>query len=79
MLDFIDLSATGVAKIAESTNLKGCPHTFVCIYSTSQKYEHLFIHLYYLTLIIPGKLTENTFSFTAKTWGIVTGERRGDK
>jgi hypothetical protein len=22
-------------------------------------------------------LTENTFSFTAMTWGIVTGERRG--
>jgi hypothetical protein len=22
-------------------------------------------------------LTENTFSFTATTWGIVTGERRG--
>ena len=28
-LDFIHLSATGVAKIAKSTNLKGCPHTFV--------------------------------------------------
>jgi hypothetical protein len=25
-------------------------------------------------LFFPGKLTENTFSFT--TWGIVTGERR---
>jgi hypothetical protein len=23
------------------------------------------------------KLTENTFSFTATTWRIVTGERRG--
>jgi hypothetical protein len=23
-------------------------------------------------------LTENTFSFTATTWGIVTGERRGE-
>jgi hypothetical protein len=22
-------------------------------------------------------LTENTFSFAGKTWGIVTGERRG--
>ena len=29
MLHFIHLSATGVAEIAESTNLKGCPHTFV--------------------------------------------------
>ena len=29
----------------------------------------------YLTLILPGKLTENTFSFTAAAWGIVTGER----
>ena len=28
-------------------------------------------------LIFPGKLTENTFSFAATTWGIVTGERRG--
>ena len=31
MLDFIHLSATGVAKIAKSTNLKGCPHMFVYI------------------------------------------------
>jgi hypothetical protein len=31
VLDFIHLSATGVAEIAESTNLKGCPHTFVYI------------------------------------------------
>ena len=29
-----------------------------------------------LLFIFPGKLTENTFSFTATTWGIVTGERR---
>jgi hypothetical protein len=28
MLGFIHQSATGVAEIAESTNLKGCPHTF---------------------------------------------------
>ena len=33
--------------------------------------------LLFLTLILPGKLTENIFSFTAMTWGIVTGERRG--
>ena len=31
----------------------------------------------YLSIILPGKLTENTFSFAATTWGIVTGERRG--
>ena len=31
MLEFIHLSATGVAEIAESTNLKGGPHTFVYI------------------------------------------------
>ena len=31
----------------------------------------------FLSIILPGKLTENTFSFTAMTWGIVTGERRG--
>ena len=28
VLDFIHLSAMGVADIAESTYLKGCPHTF---------------------------------------------------
>jgi hypothetical protein len=32
-----------------------------------------------LSIILPGKLTENTSSFTATTWGIVTGERRGMK
>jgi hypothetical protein len=31
VVDFIHLSATGVAEIAESTHLKGCPHTFVYI------------------------------------------------
>uniref|UniRef100_A0A8C8J4V6 non-specific serine/threonine protein kinase n=1 Tax=Oncorhynchus tshawytscha TaxID=74940 RepID=A0A8C8J4V6_ONCTS len=31
VLDFIDLSATGVAEIAKYTNLKRCPHTFVYI------------------------------------------------
>ena len=31
MLEFIHLSASGVAEIADSTNLKGCPHTFVYI------------------------------------------------
>ena len=31
VLDFIHLSVTGMAEIAESTNLKVCPHTFVYI------------------------------------------------
>jgi hypothetical protein len=31
VLNFIHLSATGVAEIAKSTNMKGCPHTFVYI------------------------------------------------
>ena len=31
MLDFIHLSTTGVAEIAKSTNLMGCPHTFVYV------------------------------------------------
>ena len=35
MLDFIHLSAMGVAKIAKTTNLKGCPHTFVYIVYTA--------------------------------------------
>ena len=30
-LDFIHLSAMCVAEIAKSTNLKGCPHTFVYV------------------------------------------------
>uniref|UniRef100_A0A674EPZ0 Uncharacterized protein n=1 Tax=Salmo trutta TaxID=8032 RepID=A0A674EPZ0_SALTR len=38
---------------------------------------HSFILFIYFTVILPGKLTENTFSFTATTWGIVSGERRG--
>jgi hypothetical protein len=29
------------------------------------------------SLLLPVKLTENTFSFTATTWGLVTGERKG--
>ena len=33
--------------------------------------------LFILSIILPGKLTENTFSFAASTWGIVTGDRRG--
>jgi hypothetical protein len=33
--------------------------------------------IFYLSVILPGKLTENTFSFAAMTWGIVAGERRG--
>ena len=30
---------------------------------------------FHLSVILPGTLTENTFSFAATTWGIVTGER----
>jgi hypothetical protein len=39
----------------------------------------LYVSFYfiYLFVILPGKLTENMFSFTAMTWGIVTVERRG--
>ena len=33
--------------------------------------------MFYLSVILPGKLTENTFSFAATTWGIVIGEMRG--
>jgi hypothetical protein len=39
MLDFMHLSATGVAEIDESTNLNWCPHTsvyVVYIQSTTQ-------------------------------------------
>ena len=34
VLDFLHLSATGVAKIAKSTNLKWCPHTLYSIYKS---------------------------------------------
>ena len=36
VFDFIHLSATGVAEIAESTNLKACPDTFVYTVSVYQ-------------------------------------------
>uniref|UniRef100_A0A8C7TXA7 Protein CEGP1 n=1 Tax=Oncorhynchus mykiss TaxID=8022 RepID=A0A8C7TXA7_ONCMY len=39
--------------------------------------DFIFYFICYLSVILPGKLTENTFSFAAMTWGIVTGERRG--
>jgi hypothetical protein len=47
--------------------------------STVQRLSESGIHLkhFFFTIILSGKLTENTFSFTATTWGIVTGERRG--
>jgi hypothetical protein len=32
--------------------------------------------MFYLSVILLGKLTEITFSFAATTWVIVTGERR---
>jgi hypothetical protein len=37
----------------------------------------IYLFICYLSIILPGKLTENKFSFAATTWGIVTGERRG--
>ena len=47
-------------------NYVGITHALHCNY----------MNLFYLTLILPGHLTENTFSFTATTWGIVTGGSR---
>jgi hypothetical protein len=40
-------------------------------------FYYLNVLFIYLTLILPGKLTENAFSFTATTWVIVTEERVG--
>ena len=37
MLDFIHLSATGVAEIAESTNLNWCPDTFGHVYTSYEQ------------------------------------------
>ena len=50
MLDFIQLSAAGVAEIAESTHLKGCPHTFVYVVylSMGDNYSHPFPLLYHV-------------------------------
>jgi hypothetical protein len=44
-----------------------------------QIHSNPFSFCIYFTVILPGKLTENMFSFTATAWGIVTGERRGNK
>jgi hypothetical protein len=42
MLDVINLSATGMAEIAESTLLNGCPHTFVnIVYKYFKTYNQL--------------------------------------
>ena len=45
MPDFIYLSATGVAEMAKSTNLKGCPHTFVYKYTYINKYKYFCMYL----------------------------------
>jgi hypothetical protein len=45
----------------------------------NQEAVSLFYIFVYLSVILSGKLTENTFSFAATTWGIVTGERMGIK
>ena len=48
-----------------------------CLIKDSVKSLKVCYIVMYLFVILPGKLTENTFSFAATTWGIVTGERRG--
>ena len=47
------------------------------LYVLPQTHGYIYVLFFYLSVILPGKLTENTFSFAATTWGIVTGERRG--
>ena len=54
------------------TDLK---HGFILLRLNVRNCEKL--SFIYLFVVLPGKLTENTFSFAATTWGIVTGERRG--
>ena len=44
VLDFIHLEATGVAEIAEFTDLKWCPHTFVYIL-------YAFMHILYIQVL----------------------------
>ena len=66
VLDFIHLSATGVAEIAKCTNLKGCPHNFVHIvylYLTSVMLH--FIKTYQVLHIPKLWLSQ---SFTVRIW-----------
>ena len=42
------LSATSVAEIAESTNLEGCLHTFVCIYSVAVIPVHVLFYYHHM-------------------------------
>ena len=42
---FIHLSATGVAEISESPNLKECPHTFVFLVCFQYTCMYVFIYL----------------------------------
>ena len=37
----------------------------------------VFLNVFYSSVILPDKLTENTFSIRATTWGIVTGRGGG--
>jgi hypothetical protein len=39
VLDFRNLSVTGVAEIADSTHLKRCPHTFVYIVYFNREHD----------------------------------------
>jgi hypothetical protein len=50
VLEFIHVSAKGVAEIAKSTNLKVCPHTFVHVvymltHTSAHKHTHIHTHM----------------------------------
>jgi hypothetical protein len=77
VLDFIHLSATGVAEIAESTNLKGCPHTFVYIVYLTQAQTPVRTHTGSLSLPLPLPTVMQTFTFKQISISIIcTGTKK---
>ena len=69
LVDFIHQSAMGVAEIAKSTNLKGCPN--LCIYTVPVKsldtptHSRVLLHLYYFLhcrIVKTSKLLNNIWN-----------------
>ena len=50
VLDFIYLSAMGVAEIAKFTNYKGCPHTFGHVLFAFSLNPHSYLHPLFVCL-----------------------------
>jgi hypothetical protein len=54
VLDFILLSATGVAEMAESMNLKWFPHTFGHVVCDQTFLNSIWVHLTYTKVLLIG-------------------------